>query len=375
MKIAIDARFLGPEGAGLGKYAENLLEHIQDKDKINEYFVILREANIHLFKPKAPNFKKVLVNAKWYSPKEQILIPLTLRKIKPDLVHFLSYNVPLLWNGNFVVTIYDLTKTEFGVQASNVNNPLLYSIKQAFYKHTIKKVIDDSAKIIAGSDDTKNKLVKIYQAEERKIITIYAGTEKSYLTSKGREISDKERVLNSYNVRKPFLLYVGNAFPYKNLSVVLETLKLIDKRVNLVYVSSRNVFVEKLIEEAKKLGVTDRLIITGYVPNDDLSFFYRSAECFVFPSLSEGFGLPGLEAMTSRCPVVCSNIEVFKEVYGEGALYFDPRSPEDLANKISLVLRNKNLRENLIKKALKRVKKYSWDKTASETLRVYNSLV
>ena len=374
MKIAIDARFLGPEGAGLGKYAENLLEHIQDKDKVNEYFVILKEANIHLFKPKSPNFKKVLVNAKWYSPKEQVLIPLALRKIKPDLVHFLSYNVPLLWKGNFVVTIYDLTKTEFGAQASNVNNPLLYSIKQAFYKRTIKKAIDDSTKIIAGSDSTKNKLVKIYQAEERKITTIYAGTEKSYLASKRREINDKERILSSYNVRKPFILYVGNAFPYKNLSVVLKALKLLDKRANLVYVSPRNDFVEKLIEEAKKLGVEDRLVITGYVPNDDLSVFYRSAEFFVFPSLSEGFGLPGLEAMASRCPVVCSSIEVFEEIYVDGALYFDPKSPGELANKINLVFGNKNLREKLINNALKQVKKYSWDKTASETLRVYNSL-
>lgn len=108
---------------------------------------------------------------------------------------------------------------------------------------------------------------------------------------------------------------------------------MIKKGIKFVHVSSRNVFVERLIEQAKKLGVNDRFIVTGYVPNEDLAIIYKLASFYIFPSLSERFGLPGLEAMACKCPVICSNIDVFKEVYGEAAVYFDPKDSNDIAKK------------------------------------------
>src|SRR3989344_4463888 len=112
MKIAIDARFYGPEGTGIGRYLENLLRELEKIDSINQYTVLLRKNNFDLFNPKGANFKKILTDARWYSVKEQILVPAVLSKIKPDLVHFPHVNIPLLWGGKFVVTIHDLTKTD-----------------------------------------------------------------------------------------------------------------------------------------------------------------------------------------------------------------------------------------------------------------------
>jgi len=364
MKIAIDARFLGPEGAGLGKYAEKLLEHLQEKDKVNEYFVILRESNFQLFKQKTPNFKKILVDARWYSVKEQFVMPKALNRLKPDLVHFLHYNIPLSWRGKFIVTIYDLTKYEFGKQASTVSNPISFHLKQTFHNLVLRKAIKRSAKIIAGSHSTEKKLLELFGVDKNKIITIYAGVSKLFLKIRN-EKSDYQEILKKYKIKKPYVMYVGNSFPYKNLDLVLESLKLLKADLNFVYVSSRDVFVPQLVRAANFFGVEKRLVITGYVPDEDLAVLYGQAECYVFPSLSEGFGLPGLEAMASGCSVLASDIQVLREVYNDAALYFDPKSSSDLAEKINKVIDNQSLKTELVKKGLKQVDKYSWEKTAS----------
>jgi glycosyltransferase involved in cell wall biosynthesis len=121
------------------------------------------------------------------------------------------------------------------------------------------------------------------------------------------------------------------------------------------------------------MGAQAFVKFVGFVPDDDLSILYKEAEAFVFPTLSEGFGLPGLEAMSAGCPVVCSNIAVLKEVYGEAAIYFDPLSTEDMAKKITEVINDRDRREHLAEKGKKQVEKYSWSKMAREILKVYSS--
>ncbi|OGY23040.1 MAG: hypothetical protein A2126_01840 [Candidatus Woykebacteria bacterium GWB1_45_5] len=376
MKVVIDARFYGPEGAGLGKYVEKLLEYLEQLDKETEYFIFLRKENFHLYKPTAPNFKKVLADARWYSLKEQVLLPITLAKIKPDLTHFAHYNIPFFWAGKFIVTIYDLTKTEFGKQASNIKNPAVYLTKQTIYNLVLKRAIKNSLKIIAGSESTKNKLISWFKVDDKKIKTIYAGPDELFVDNeKTINTEEVKEVANRYHIQQPFVIYVGNAFPYKNLVIVLRALKLLDKKISFVYTSSRNVFVDKLAAQAKELGVGNRLITTGFVPNEHLAALYKLAACLVFPSLSEGFGLPGVEAMASRCPVVCSDIDVFKEVYNEAALYFDPNSASDLTNKINLVINGSDLRKDLINKGLEQAGKYSWRKLAIETLGLYKKVI
>lgn len=372
MRIVIDARFLGPEGIGLGKYSEKLLKYLQEVDKDNDYFVILRKANFDLFKPKNPKFKKILADARWYSLKEQLLLPRVLKKLKPDLVHFLHYNIPLFWNGEFVVTIYDLTKIEFGKKASAIANPVVYQLKQTFHDLVLRKAVKDSQIIISGSNITKGKLLDYFYIEPDKVITIYAGVDELFSLSSG---IDTDRVLEKFKIENPFILYVGNAFPYKNLDLVLESLKYLDKKNKFVFVSSRDSFTSKMIQKAQALKVDSQLITTGFVTNEELAVLYRRAICFVFPSFSEGFGLPGLEAMASGCPVIASDIPVFKEIYQDAASYFDPTNSKELADKLKSIIENQKLREDLIKKGKEQVKKYSWEKTAKQTLKVYNKLL
>jgi len=374
MKIAIDARFLGPEGAGIGKYIDNLLANLAEIDQKNEYVVLLQKSNFHLFNPTNDNFKKILIDTHWYSVKEQFLLPFVISKEKPDLVHFPHFNVPLLFRGKFVATIHDLTLSKYGKEISQSK---LYPLKRLLYSQTLKKAVYGSRKIITPSNFVRRQLMKDFKAPKEKIVVIYEAADKVFIEQGKRDLSigEKRKVLATYGVKEPFILTVGNSYPYKNVGKVLECLTLLPQNINLVHVSKKDYFSNLLSEKSKKLGLENRFVVTGSVDSEELAILYKSAKAFVFPSLSEGFGLPGLEAVASGCPVVCSNIEVFEEVYGEAALYFNPKDPRDIEEKISLVTTNSELRTQNTRKGLEQVKKYSWKKLAQETLDVYNASV
>jgi len=373
MKIAIDARLFGPEGTGIGKYIERLLENLEIIDEENEYFVVLRKANYPFYNPKKANFRKSVADVKWYSVGEQLLLPAVLLKIKPDLVHFPHFNVPLLYPGKFVVTIHDLITSQFNSAATTHSVPI-HLLKSLGYEMTVRSAAARAQRILTPSKIVKNKVQKEFSLPENKLVTTYEAVDNIFLEAPNEKISQgKERqLLAKYGIKKPFLLSVGSAYPHKNLTRLVEALPGLSK-VNLVYVGSRNSFVDRLIEKARQFGVEKRLFVVGFVPQDELVDLYKLAVCYVAPSLSEGFGLPALEAMAVGCPVAASNIEVFKEIYGEAPIYFNPRKPEDIAEKISQVAESREQRAGLRKKGFEQVKKYSWKKMAEETLAVYEA--
>jgi glycosyltransferase involved in cell wall biosynthesis len=376
MRIAIDARFFGPEGTGIGKYTEKLVENLQKIDKRNEYFIILRRNNWPLFQPRAQNFSRVLADARWYSLKEQVLLPATLIKIKPDLVHFPHFNIPLLYPGKFVVTIHDVTVSEFKSAESSTLSPPIYQLKHFMYRSTIKQAIKRSKKIFVPSNFIQKKICKEFNLPIEKVVTTYEATDEVFAQVRAREISvgRKKELLAKYGIKEPFIIYVGRAAPHKNLEVVLEALRLSEKQIYFVHSASRDFFVERIRRKAKDKGLENKYVTTGFVPDSEIADLLKMAECLVFPSLSEGFGLPGLEALSVGCSVVCSSIPVFREIYGDAAVYFDPKNPKDLSKKIELIVGNTKLKGDLRKKGFDRVNKYSWEDLAKKTLEVYNQL-
>ncbi len=373
MKIAIDARFFGPEGTGIGKYTEKLIENLQKLDRKNEYHIILRKNNWNLFNPKVDNFRKVLADARWYSLKEQVLLPAVLTRLKPDLVHFPHFNIPLLYPGRFVVTIHDVTISEFKSTSSSKLAPPIYFLKHVAYKATINQAVKRAKKIFVPSNFTKKKICKAFSLPAEKVVATYEAADEVFVQGKDKKVSPgrKKELLAKYGIKEPFIIYVGRAAPHKNVRVILEALGLLKRKINFVHAVAIDTFVERLKKQAKELGVDNKYIAAGYVFNEDLVELLKLAECFVFPSLSEGFGLPGLEAMAVGCPVVCSSIPVLKEVYGDAAAYFDPKNPKDVARSIESVVESNDVKQNLREKGFKQVKKYSWEKLAKETLKGY----
>ena len=374
MKIAIDARLIGPEGTGIGRYLENLLINIAELDQDNEYLLLLRKNNFNFLKPNRGKFKKIVTDAYPYSIKEQVLIPAILAREQPDLVHFPHINVPLLWSGRFVLTVHDLTQREFGKKSGSTRLLPIYLIKNFGYRFVVNQSVLRSEAIFVPSNFVKAELTKTFGLPSEKIKVTYEAVDPFFVEQGRLKFSEGKikQVLAKYGLKVPFLLYVGNLFPYKNVEVVLEALGLLPKVTNLAIVGVRNKFSEHFYRKTKDLNLTERVRLTGFVPNEELVVLYQQAESFVFPSLSEGFGLPGLEAMGVGCPVIAAKATSLPEVYGEAASYFNPRDSKELALRINSLTKEPKLRNNMVALGYQQVRKYSWKKMAEETLKVYN---
>ena len=222
-------------------------------------------------------------------------------------------------------------------------------------------------------------MVVTYEAAEEEYFQKSNVPPEARLAKSGK--SQRSNVLEKFSIRKPFLIYVGNAYPHKNLEKLLEAFKILTmnyelktRNLKLILVCSRDVFWQRLAKQMHDQKLNDSVLMTGYIPARELSVLFRQAKAYVFPSLSEGFGIPGLNAMAAGLPVVCSNIPTLKEVYGDAAMYFNPHSPKDIAAKIQEVITDQQLRSDLIENGREQVQKYSWLKMARQTLRVYESV-
>lgn len=368
IKIVIDGRMYSE--SGVGRYIRNLIKWLQKLDKKNQYYILLTKDNFDKVYFEN-NFKKILVDVRWYSLREQIIIPKILHDLKPDLVHFPHFNVPLLYGGKFVVTIHDLIHQHFQMRRATTKDPLTYEIKQFGYTWVFKKAINNASKILVPSNYVKELLVKKWKLDEDKIVVTYEAVDDKIFSvekiMKGKRI---DQVMNKYNIKQPYIFYVGNAHPHKNLEGLIKTfLKLREKYPSsqLVLSGSDHYFWQRIKREYQYKNI----IYTGFISDKELVALYKNARCFVIPSFEEGFGIPMLEAMACGCPVVSSNAGSLPEVGGNVCIYFDPYNNEDMAEKISQVLDHQDLRMRLTKLGQERVKIFSWEKLAKKTLEEY----
>ncbi len=370
MRIGIDARFYGPVGKGLGRYTQKLIENLEKMDNTNRYFIFLRRENFDDYQPKNKNFHKILADYRWYTFAEQIKFPWVLIRYRLDLVHFPHFNVPILYFRKFIVTIHDLILINFPTVRSTTLSPLLYWMKFLVYKIVIRFAIYRSDKIIAVSKFTKSDILKNYpRVPDKKITVTYEACDDYCLFNPRQE----KEILSRYGIIKPYLLYVGNAYPHKNperLVLAFEKLKAGYPDLKLVFVGAKDYFylrLENLVQERK----TKNIIFSGFVPDYDLDAVFRGSVCYVRPSLYEGFELPPLEAMTRGIPVICSDHPCAREILGDSSLYFKREDVNDLTRVMKDILKNQELRETLIARGYAQVKKYSWKEMAKQTLNLY----
>src|SRR3989344_4000667 len=320
MKIGIDARFVGPEGTGIGKYTEKLIENLQKIDTKNQYAIFLKESNWNYLKNLSKNFRKVLADVSWYSLEEQIRMPTIYSREKFDLLHVPHFNVPILYRGKFIVTIHDLIHQQFSETSATTRNALTFRIKKLGYKKIIKHAVSKSQGIITPSKFVKDQVVTTFTINPAKITVTYEAAEQEYFQNGKPETKSQ----------KPILLYVGNAYPHKNLEKLLDAFKILTLNsqlltLNLVLVCPRDVFSQRLELLLDEKGLEERAELLGYKKPKELVSIFQKSAAYVSPSLSEGFGIPGLNAMAAQIPVICSNILTFKEIYGNVATYFNQK--------------------------------------------------
>lgn len=366
MKIIIDARFWGPKDTGLGVYAQKLIENLVLLDKKNNYVILLRKkAFDSLIFPQ--NFQKVLVEARPYTLKEQIFLAKALFKHRADLVHFPSINTPIFYFGRYIVTVHDLIKHDFKGVETTTKSPAIYWLKQFVYSISFRLTIRRAVKIITPSETVKGQLIKRFNLDEAKIEVTY---EAAVLGGKG---DNKSKIYNNYNLPSKFAIYTGNGYPHKNLKRLINAWKEIYQKTgtHLLLICGRTVFSARLQKIIDLNQAKNYIHLKGFLEDEELEQYYSKALIYVFPSLSEGFGIPGLDALNCDLPLVCSDIPVFREIYGEAACYFNPQDEKDISQKISAVINNHRLKQKLIKQGREQAKRYSWDKMAKQTLEIY----
>lgn len=356
MHIAIDARIIS---SSTGTYVERLLEYLQDIDKNNQYSVLVWEKDKNYWKPRNKNFSVVVADFDYYSFAEQFGFNSFLKQLSPDLVHFCMPQQPIFYSGKKLTTIHDLTLLK---TYNSDKNWFAYRFKQSIGYFVFKSVIRSNNKILTDSNYSNREIVAFSKKAMDKISTIYLASEV--------EIGKLKPYKHPF---KQYLLYVGQQSDYKNIRRLGDAhQKLLAKHpdLGLILVGSKNASAQANEKYFAKKDYKN-IVFTGFLPNEQRDWLYTKAVAYVFPSLTEGFGLPGLEAMGYGAPVVSSNATCLPEVYGKAAHYFDPKSTEDMVKKIEEVISNPKLRQELIKKGYKQQSKYSWKRMAKQTHQVY----
>jgi glycosyltransferase involved in cell wall biosynthesis len=360
-RIVIDAR---EYTTSTGRYMYQLLHYLQKLKSEHQYLVLLKPADMEVANLDDPRFTTVVCPHKEFTLDEQLGLLRQIKGLKPDLVHFGKDHQPVLYRGRVVTTMHDLTTLRF-------DNPskdrLAFKFKQLVYRWVVKRVARKSDAILTGSEFVKDDLVQFTRVNPDKIKVVYEAAD---------SIADKPEPLISLH-DKQFLLYVGRPMPHKNLERLIEAfvqLKSQHPDLLLVLAGKKDANYQRIENETRARTIKN-LHFTGHVSEGQLRWLYEHCSAYVFPSLSEGFGLPGLEAMVHGAPVVSSNATCLPEIYGEAAHYFDPLNIKAMADAINEVLTDKKLRTELIERGHEQVKKYSWQHVAERTLAVYEQVL
>lgn len=343
MIIGIDAsRAFIKEKTGTENYSYNLIQELLRIDKKNQYRLYTKE------------------NIPWPRFWTQGGLAFECLIRPPDILFIPAHTMPIIRRRNLKVVV-----TIHGLEYQYL--PGYYRFPQCLYLNkSTEYAVRHATHLIAVSQWTKKQLVKELRADPKKITVIYEGVS----TAKGRS--------GGGTTDKPYILFVGTIQPRKNLVRLIEAFaKILPVRqagLQLLIAGKLGWMYKEILAAPKKFGVEKKVKFLGYVADKEMASLYQGALCFVLPSLCEGFGLPVLESMNSGCPVIASKVGALPEVVGEAGLLVDPHKIEEMARAMKLMIENQELREALREKGFRQVKKFSWEKAAKETIKVFEKV-
>jgi len=353
-------------GTGLGVYSLELIKRLRiyRPHEIDDISLDYSNKRIIINKKPWKYIKKSFLKQKylwyWYIQKD---LP------KYEMYHLTNQNISFMKLKPKIVTCYDIF---------HVIHPR--SIMHKIFGKFIYSGLRRSEHIIAGSKFTQMTLVEYYKIPVKKITVIYAGVDESFKKYPKDEVTDFVTKF-SLNPEYQFILHISNEQPHKNFESVIKAFYILKKKYGMEKVlllkAGKPQYKQDSIRHmnlVSKLGLVKDILFLGYVLKKDLPLLYNISDVFVFPSFYEGFGLPPLEAMACGTPVITSNTSSLPEVVGDGGIMVDPTDINTLAKVIYEVLTNEGLRDDMIQKGFERAKMFSWEKTARETLKVYEQL-
>lgn len=371
--IGIDCRLSGPTHAGIGRYIENLLLHLPYDDPQWQWVLFFYDQSQV---PQTAAFIEAL-NQGWiqivitpirhYSLAEQLKLPAIFGRHHLDILHVPHFNLPigLSPKQKVVITIHDLLWHEQRGNSVTTLSPWLYWLKYLGYRLVTRFAVHRAKHILVPSKTVAKTVSTHYPKVASKITVTYEGVSEALNTHKPTQHTES---LNQ--IKTNTLLYVGSLYPHKNLSLVLRALVKLPT-FKLEIAGSRSVFRDAIAQEAKKLGVEEQVVFLGFVPDHELVTKYQQSLALVQPSLSEGFGLTGLEAMAAGGTVLASDIAVFREIYQDGAIYFDPYQVDSFVAAVAKLAAH---RTKLIAKGQHIATQYSWQTMTDQTVSIYKQM-
>lgn len=371
MKIAIEAqRIYRKEKHGMDYVALEMIRELQKLDSKNEYYILVSPGEDKCLTESA-NMHIVEVNWPSYPLWEQIGLPLAINRIKPDILHCTSNTAPIFCNVPLVLTLHDIIFLEkkHGKIASTYQQ-----MGRIYRKFVVPRILKKCQKIITVSNFECEHIKHSLNLKEGLIQAVYNGYSKHFkLMDNTREITRK------YIKDKHYLFFLGNTDPKKNTIGVLTAYSLYAEKsknpLPLLIADLKESIVNQYLEDNQLTHIKPLLRYPGYIPNTELPAIYGGATAFIYTSYRESFGIPILEGMACGTPVITSNTSAMPEIAGEGGILVNPFKPEEIAEKILLLEEDTIYRNNCIEYGLNRVKQFSWENTAKNTLNIYQTLL
>ncbi len=382
MNIGVDAKRAYHNGTGLGHYSRTLLQSLSAYYPEHQYYLFnpkpsgsfeVKGNNLHEVLPKG------LINKTFSSAWRSSWVKNDLKRLNIDLYHGLSHEIPIgiqQTGIRSVVTIHDLIHERYPEQYN--------AIDVKIYSKKFRNACANADKVIAISEQTKRDIIEFYKTPEEKITVCYQSCSPSF----GKEVSneEKQRVKEQYGLPDEYFLSVGSIIERKNLLNICKAVFLLRNEVNipLVVIGDGGKYKQQVKDFIKQNSLEDRIIFLSenlsakssksFQSAVDFPAIYQSAAAMIYPSFFEGFGIPVLEALWSKVPVVTSNLSCLPEAGGAGAYYVNPVSAEEIAEGMRRIYTDKQLANTLIEKGWQHAQDFTQQKCAASVMDVYKSL-
>lgn len=352
--IGIDVRLLFQ--TGVGTYLQNMLHYLPQFAPKNVTFTLYcLPQDAQFVRDTVPHCRVRVTTSLWHSLSEQTQLLSLIQSDHLDLMHFTYFGHPILYRGKSISTIHDVTPLLFTTGKASTKNPLLYSIKKYAFSQALKHQVHHSEAIITPTHSVKEQLIRLYgESVSDKIIPLYEGVSYRLFSEQG----DLSRITS------PYLLYVGNFYPHKNVYSLIRAFTKSNSHYSLVLAGPHDYFLNRLLatlsdEDKKHLIVKDKPVLS------ELVSLYKHADALIHPSISEGFGLPLVEAMHFGIPIISSHIPVFQEIVGHSYYSFDPYDERSILCAIQKFEQSKEKKKNIINK------EFSFEKMTQQTVDLY----
>ncbi|MCQ2083632.1 MAG: glycosyltransferase family 4 protein [Bacteroidaceae bacterium] len=361
MKIAVEAqRIFRKNKHGMDFVVLEILRVLQQIDKNNEYWVYVAPGD-DICLEETTNFHIVTLNSNFYLYWEQYLLPRAVRKIKPDLLHCTSNTAPLFPGVPLILTLHDIIFME---KKTGSNNSTYQRLGRIYRRFFVPKVLKKCRKVITVSNYEKAQIVASGMVNEERMAVIYNGFGKEFNAS-------------AASTDRNYILFLGSPDPKKNTPRTLEAYAIYHKEsdrklpLKVADLSRDNILL--YLQEIGCPEIIDDIICAGYISHDELPATYGGAAAFLSTSVRESFGIPQLEAMACGTPAVVSNASALPEIAGQDAVLVDPYSPRNMADALLRLERDDEFREKSVIYGYERVKMFSWENAARQTLALYES--